>query len=520
MRGLEGSREGGREPSGRWVEGIGARETGLRVVGAFARVVGVRVAEGVTGLRVAGAAGRWAVGTAGRRVGGAAGREPVLRVVGAAVRVLGRRLVGAAVREPGLRVVGAAVRVLGRRLVGAAVREPGLRLAGAAVREPGLRLAGAAVREPGLREATAGAREEGLRLVVTAAREPGLRVPATVAREPGLRVPATVAREPGLREATAGAREEGLRVVVGVAREPGLREAAAGRSMVRDGLDPAVCGRSRRASPPGPGPDRPLAGFAARAATRFRAGAEGAGARDPSSLPVPRAPGARGRAGPVVAALGVEARDPAARPPVGRPPAMTPLPGLAAGREADRERAPSGGAERDLGVADAFATGDSPRGTEPRDAGEGLLGALPVAAFSATVRRCGPRRSAATGLELAGARGGVLRGAAPPRDPFLLAPVVFVGIMPPSRPGLGTGPLNRSAGRCAPQGNNGRGSTRRRGSWRRPDGARAQPGGCPSSACSSRSLAATDSSRSGPSGPGVASSSPISRRVRPRIAAR
>jgi hypothetical protein len=188
--------------------------------------------------------------------------------------------------------------------------------------------------------------------------------------------------------------------------EPGLRAAEAGlREVESDGRDPAARvarGRGPLVPPPERGADRRVAGFEAAAAAIFRT-----------------VPGAAG----------------------GREPAEPLLTGLAAGRGAAAcERTSAGAEERDLGAAGAFEAGERPRWTEPRDAGEGPLRDRGVAAFSATVRRCGPAPLAAAGLELDGAPGGVLRGAASPRDPFFLAPVVFVGIMPPSHPGLGTGP--------------------------------------------------------------------------------
>jgi hypothetical protein len=244
------------------------------------------------------------------------------------------------------------------------------------------------------------------------------------------------------------------------ARELGLRLVEVGLRVVEvvepDGRDPAACGRGPRLSLPGRGADRPVAGFEADAGTLFRPGAEAAAGRETAALPIPRAPAVRERAGPPVAAFRLDAREPS-----GRGPAAPSLTCLAAGREAAaRERPAAGGEEPALDAGDLLGADERPRGAAPRDAGEGPLGDRGVAAFPATVRGCGPARLAAAGLEPGGVAGGVLRGAASRRGPFLLAPVVFVGIMPPSHPGLGTGPLTRSGRRCAPQGNNGRGSSR------------------------------------------------------------
>jgi hypothetical protein len=255
----------------------------------------------------------------------------------------------------------------------------------------------------------------------------------------------------------AGPREAALPVAETDIREPGLRLVEVGLRVVEpDGRDPAACGRGPRLPLPGRGADRPVAGFEAEAGTLFRAGAEAAAGRETVALPVPRAPVARERDGPPVAAFGLDAREPS-----GRGAAAPPLTCLAAGREAAvRERPAAGGDERDLGAGDLVGAAERPRGAAPRDAGEEPLGDRGAAAFPATVRGRGPARLVAAGLEPGGVAGGVLRGAASPRGPFLLAPVVFVGIMTPSHPGLGTGPLTRSGRRCAPQGNNGRGSSR------------------------------------------------------------
>jgi hypothetical protein len=339
----------------------------------------------------------------------------------------------------------------GPRLLDTEGREPGPRVAETGARETGFRPVAAECRDPGLWVVGAVGREPGLRVAEGEGREPGFRAVEMVVPEAGLPVVEGEDCEPDLRATDAGPREAALRVVATDVREPGLRLVDVGLRVVEpDGRDPAACVRGPRLPLPGRGADRPVAGFEADGETLFRAGAGAAPGRETDALPVPRAPAAGERDGAPVAAFGVDVRDASARRP-----APPPLACLAAGREA-----------------------------AARDAGEEPLRDRGVAAFSATVRRCGPVRLVAAGLELDGAVGGVLRGAASPRDPFFLAPVVFVGIMPPSHPGLGTGPLTRSGRRCAPQGSNGRGSPRCRALGRQPTRSGDQPGGSCSSASS------------------------------------
>jgi hypothetical protein len=316
-------------------------------------------------------------------------------------------------------------------------REPGPRLAETGARETGFRPVAAEGREPGLWVVDAEGREPGLRVAEGEGREPGFRAVATVVPEAGLPLVEGEDCEPDFRATDAGPREAALRCAETDVREPGLRPVEVGWRVVEpDGRDPAACCRGPRLPPPGRGADRPVAGFEADARPLPRAGAEAAAGREAAALPVPRAPAAGERDGAPVAAFGVDVRE-----ACGWGPAPPPLTCLAAGREAAaRERPSAGGEEGDLGAADAFEAGEWTRGAGARDAGEEPLRGRGAAAFSATVRRCGPVRLVAAGLELDGAVGGVLRGAASPRDPFFLAPVVFVGIMPPSHPGLGTGP--------------------------------------------------------------------------------
>ena len=226
----------------------------------------------------------------------------------------------------------------------------------------------------------------------------------------------------------AGPREVALPVAETDVREPGFRLVEVGLRVVEpDGRDPAACGRGPRLPLPGRGADRRVAGLEADAGTLFRAGAEAAVGRETVALPMPRPPAARERDGPPVAAFGPDAREPG-----GRGAAGSPLTCLAAGREAvTRERPAAGGEERGLDAGDLVGAGEGPRGAAPRDAGEEPLGDRRAAAFPATIRGCGPARLVAAGLEPGGVAGGVLRGAASPRGPFLLVPVVFVGIKPP-----------------------------------------------------------------------------------------
>jgi hypothetical protein len=402
----------------------------------------------------------------------------------------GPRLLDTEGREPGPRVAETGARETGFRPVAAECRDPGLWVVGAEGREPGLRVAEGEGRESGLRVAEGEGWEPGFRAVEMVVPEAGLPVVEGEDCEPDLRATDAGPREAALRVAEPDGREPslrlvdvGLRVVETDGREPGLRLVGVGLRVVEpDGRDPAACVRGPRLPPPGRGADRPVAGFEAGGETLFRAGAGAAPGREreKDALPVPRAPAAGERDGAPVAAFGVDVRDASARRP-----APPPLACLAAGREAAaRERSSPGGEEGDLGAADAFGAGEWTRGVAARDAGEEPLRDRGVAAFSATVRRCGPVRLVAAGLELDGAVGRVLRGAASPRDPFFLAPVVFVGIMPPSHPGLGTGPLTRSGRRCAPQGSNGRGSPRCRALGRQPNRSGDQPGGSCSSASS------------------------------------
>jgi hypothetical protein len=386
----------------------------------------------------------------------------------------GPRLLDTKGREPGPRVAETGAREAGFRSVAAECRDPGLWVVGAEGREPGLRVGEG--REPGFRAVEMVVPEAGLPVVEGEDCEPDLRATDAGPREAALRVADTDVREPGLRLVEAA-----LRVVEPDVREPGLRLVDVGLRVVEpDGRDPAACVRGPRLPLPGRGADRPVAGFEADGETPFRAGAGAAPGRETDVLPVPRAPAAGERDGAPMAAFGVDVRDVRARRPA--PPLLA---CLAAARDAAaRERPSPGGEEGDLDAADAFEAGEWTRGAGVRDAGEGLLRDRGVAAFSATVRRCGPVRSVAAGLELDGAADGVLRGAASPRDPFFLAPVVFVGIMPPSHPGLGTGPLTRSGHRCAPQGSNGRGSPRCRALGRQPTRSGDQPGGSCSSASS------------------------------------
>jgi hypothetical protein len=369
----------------------------------------------------------------------------------------------------------------GPRLLDTEGREPGPRVAETGARETGFRPVAAECRDPGLWVVRAEGREPGLRVAEGEGRERGFRAVEMVVPEAGLPVVEGEDCEPDLRATDAGPREAALRVAEPDGREPSLRLVDVGLRVAEpDGRDPAACVRGPRLPPPGRGADRPVAGFEAGGETLFRAGAGAAPGRETDALPVPRAPAAGERDGAPVAAFGVDVRDASARRP-----APPPLACLAAGREAAaRERPSPGGEEGDLGAADAFGAGEWTRGVGARDAGEEPLRDRGVAAFSATVRRCGPVRLVAAGLELDGAVGGVLRGAASPRDPFFLAPVVFVGIMPPSHPGLGTGPLTRSGRRCAPQGSNGRGSPRCRALGRQPTRSGDQPGGSCSSASS------------------------------------
>jgi hypothetical protein len=369
----------------------------------------------------------------------------------------------------------------GPRLLDTEGREPGPRVAETGARETGSRPVAAECRDPGLWVVGAEGREPGLRVAEGEGRETGFRAVEMVVPEAGLPVVEGEDCEPDLRATDAGPREAALRVVEPDGREPGLRLVDVGLRVVEpDGRDPAACVRGRCLPPPGRGADRPVAGFEADGETLFRSGAEAAPGRETDALPVPRAPAAGERDGAPVAAFGVDVRDASARRP-----APPPLACLAAGWDAAaRERPSPGGEEGDLGAADAFEAGEWTRGTGARDAGEEPLRDRGVAAFSAAVRRCGPVRLVAAGLELDGAVGGVLRGAASPRDPFFLAPVVFVGIMPPSHPGPGTGPLTRSGRRCAPQGSNGRGSPRCRALGRQPTRSGDQPGGSCSSASS------------------------------------
>ena len=384
---------------------------------------------------------------AGPRLLDTEGREPGPRVAETGAREAGFRSVAAECRDPGLWVVGAEGREPGLR-VGEG-REPGFRAVEMVVPEAGLPVVEGEDCEPDLRATDAGPREAALRVADTDVREPGLRVAEGEGREPGFRAVEMVVPEAGLpvvegedcepdfRATDAGPREAALRVAETDVCEPGLRLVDVGLRVVEpDGRDPAACVRGRCLPPPGRGADRPVAGFEADGETLFRAGAGAAPGRETDVLPVPRAPAAGERDGAPMAAFGVDVRDVRARRPA--PPLLA---CLAAARDAAaRERPSPGGEEGDLDAADAFEAGEWTRGAGVRDAGEGLLRDRGVAAFSATVRRCGPVRSVAAGLELDGAADGVLRGAASPRDPFFLASVVFVGIMPPSHPGLGTGP--------------------------------------------------------------------------------
>jgi hypothetical protein len=349
----------------------------------------------------------------------------------------GPRVLDTEGREPGPRVAETGVRETGFRPVAAEGREPGLWVVDPEGREPGLRVAEGEGREPGLWVVDPEGREPGLRVAEGEGREPGFRAVEMVVPEAAQPVVEGEDREPDFRATDAGPREVALRVVEPDGREPGLRLVGVGLRVAEpDGRDPAACVRGPRLLPPGRGADRPVAGFEADGETLFRAGTGAAPGREKDALPVPRAPAAGEREDAPVAAFGVDVRDASARRP-----APPPLACLAAGREAAaRERPSPGGEEGDLGAADAFEAGEWTRGAGARDTGEGLLRDRGVAAFSATVRRCDPVRLVAAGLELDGAVGGVLRGAASPRDPFFLAPVVFVGIMPPSHPGLGTGP--------------------------------------------------------------------------------
>ncbi|MGD1054244.1 MAG: hypothetical protein ABR950_10530 [Candidatus Dormibacteria bacterium] len=295
-----------------------------------------------------------------------------------------------------------------------------------AEREPGFREAGADGREPGLRAVDAGAREAGGRAVPTDSRDPRLLAEEVGAPEAGLRAVGTDGRGLGLRVPETGLRVPGagLRVpemavrVVGAGRRaagPGLRVAGAGLRALGAAsrvvgvvlrvvgvalrvVEPEACGREpdgRPAplAPPARGPDR-VDGPEVDAGAGLRAGTE-VGAGRETAEPLPRAPAGRGRPDPAGAALPLDA-----------------------------------GETRERGVAPPLCF-EAGRGVEPRDPGVGPLRDRGAAAFSVRPRAGGPPRLAADGRELEGPRDELLRSGGSPRDPVLLAPVVFVAIRPP-----------------------------------------------------------------------------------------